>query len=251
MVFFSSIAVLVFFVFVYVIAIKKKDFGVVDIAWGPAHLLCTLIAWGYSASLDIQKVLVFVFIAIWAIRLSFYIFLRKGNKEDWRYAKMRSDWGGKANVRAFFQIFLLQALLVLIFSSPIFFLFSQTIEQWNPFSFIGIALFVLGFSFESIADLQMYLFKSKPENKGRICMSGLWAFSRHPNYFGECILWWGIYAMCIAYHVGFFFIYAPALLTFLLVRISGVTLLESKYKDNTEYQEYIRRVPSFIPWFSK
>jgi len=164
---------------------------------------------------------------------------------------------------------MLQGGLIILMSFPIFFINTITtyylpwaIYAPGPgelgFHYIdlaGIIIWTVGFLFETIGDLQMFFFKRNPENKGKIMNKGLWKYTRHPNYFGETTLWWGIFLMVIPITKFFpyvwFSIISPIVITFLLLRVSGITLLERKWSDNTEYEEYKRKTSAFIPWFPK
>lgn len=244
----SAIIIFLLVNVLYFVALSRKDYGLVDMAWGPGFIITTIVFWAQNPFLDWQKGMLFIFLLAWATRLSTYIYFRHYHKEDWRYAEWRKTHGKWANLSAYFQIFLLQACTMLVLASPLFFLFSRDTSIWNIFSYLGTALFIIGFWFEIVADFQLFSFKAKAENKGKVLTRGLWKLCRHPNYFGEVVLWWGIYFFCVPYTNGIWMIYAPALLTFLILKVSGMALVEKRHKNDPEYQKYAKTTSAFIPW---
>jgi steroid 5-alpha reductase family enzyme len=140
---------------------------------------------------------------------------------------------------------------MLIVVSPVFILHYDTGGKLGLLEIIGAAVWIIGYLFESIGDLQMMNFKKDPANKGKIITSGVWKYTRHPNYFGESAMWWGIFLIVVNIANGLWGIISPATITFLLLFVSGIPLLEKKYKDNPEFQEYARKTSIFIPWFPK
>ncbi len=246
-----GVALLLYFHVWYLISLLFKDFGVVDMAWGPGFFLVGLLSIYPFQEINPQQILVVTMVGIWALRLFAYIFLRHKKKEDWRYAKWRKEWGAWANIRAYFQVFLLQFVILMILSSPLQFILKQKLSLWGTFSWIGLILFVVGFLWESVADYQMLLFKRQKKHEGEILNRGLWLYSRHPNYFGESLVWWGIAFFSLPYPYGWIFLLAPALLTLFLLKVSGVSLLESKYRNHQSYQQYKESTNAFFPWFPK
>ncbi|MBY9001019.1 MAG: DUF1295 domain-containing protein [Candidatus Heimdallarchaeota archaeon] len=204
-------------------------------------------------------------VTAWAIRLTVYLTIRSwGKPEDFRYKKWREDWGDKFMINSYFRVYMLQGLLIILMSFPIFFI-NAIQEYYIPFAIqidpsiamiwidvVGIALWTIGFLFETIGDSQMYLFKKNPANKGKIMDKGLWKYTRHPNYFGEATLWWGVFLMVISTALVqpyvWFSVISPIVITFLLLRVSGVTMLEKKWFDNPEYAAYQKKTSAFFPW---
>ncbi len=193
--------------------------------------------------------------AIWALRLSGYIFLRsmKLGKEDYRYTEMRKGWGDKANISAYFKVFMLQATLSLIIASPLYFIhqFPSAKPFGTAFDYLGVAMWGIGFFFEAVGDHQKSAFKKNPENNNKVLTSGLWRYTRHPNYFGEALLWWGLGFVALSQIPFYYAFVGPFLLHLLLLKVSGVALLEQKYNGNTDYDEYKRKTNAFIPWFPR
>ena len=248
----SAVTVLSFMIFMFILAQLLKNNSIVDIGWGIGFILITLILLITKMSVDLKEIILSAMILIWGARLSLHIFIRaRGKGEDFRYAQWRKDWGKNAVLYAFIKVFLLQGLIMIFIALPIMVEFSSNNDKLNPFSFIGVLIFVFGLIFESIGDFQMYYFKKNPENKGKIIKSGLWKFTRHPNYFGEAVLWWGIGIFTISSDLWLISFIGPLILNLLLVFVSGVPLLEKKYEGNKEWEDYKKVTPMFVPFFGK
>jgi steroid 5-alpha reductase family enzyme len=236
----------------FIIAQIKKDNSIVDIAWGLGFILVAFLSLKLNQNYGIQQRLVAILVLIWGIRLSVHIFFRNlGRGEDFRYKNWRDQWGNKAILYSFLKVFMLQGLVLTIVAYPIMLINSYPINRFNALVIIGFIIWLTGFLVESIGDYQLYRFKKNPENKGKIMKSGLWRYTRHPNYFGESLIWWGIFLIVLPAPYGWTTIISPILMTFLLVKVSGKPMLEEKYSDNPEYQEYQRNTSGFIPWFPK
>ncbi len=238
----------IFFWFLISIFIKKND--IADVAWGLGFLLISWSAWylsEYSAISFIANILV----SIWALRLTFHIYRRnKGKPEDFRYANWRKHWKN-FYLRSFLQVFLLQGLFLYIISIPIIFINHNSPQKFSLLTIIGILIWLIGFMFETIADYQLKIFKSNSNNKGKIITTGLWKYSRHPNYFGEVVLWWGIFIISLSIDKGVYTIISPILITYLICYVSGIPMLEEKYKGNIEFEDYKKRTSAFFPLPSK
>lgn len=242
-----TLLTLCFFTTLYLFAYLKKDNSIVDIAWGASFVLVSTFAFFQTENFSARAIILLILVALWGIRLSTHIAIRNhGKPEDFRYRNWRETWGKTFYLRSYFQIFLLQGFLMLIIASPLYLTFAATPKPLTILDLLGLSLFLLGFLYESIGDYQLSQFKKNLNNKGKIMKTGLWSTTRHPNYFGEVTLWWGIYL--IAASAGqIFTIISPLLITFLILRVSGVTMLEKKYHNNPEYQEYIKNTPAFFP----
>ncbi len=248
----SIVEVFLYMNLIFIIAVIKKNNGIVDIAWGLGFILVALFNFFYIPGFTARQLLVTLLIVLWGIRLAHYVNCRNKNKpEDFRYANWRREWGKYWMIRTYFQVFMFQGLFMLIVVSPVFILHYDTGGKLGLLEIIGSAVWIIGFLFESIGDLQMMNFKKNPANKGKIITSGVWKYTRHPNYFGESAMWWGIFLIVVNIANGLWGIISPATITFLLLFVSGIPLLEKKYKDNPEFQEYARKTSIFIPWFPK
>ncbi|MGB0453710.1 MAG: DUF1295 domain-containing protein [Bacteriovoracaceae bacterium] len=248
--------VFAFFNLFFVWALIKKDFSVIDIAWGLSYLLI-FISSGYFVGdeLSLREGVIGLLVMIWALRLSGYIFYRstKTKTEDYRYAAWREEWGEKANQTAYKRVYMLQAVLSLVMASPLILIhfYSDNQSFGTVFDYIGITIWVIGFLFEAIGDYQKHVFKSREENRGKVLRTGLWQYTRHPNYFGEVLLWWGIFFLIINEVPFYFAIFGPLFTTFLILKVSGVAMLEKKYESNKEYDEYKNVTNTFFPWFPR
>ena len=244
----SSIFVLIFFNLIYFLAIMEKDFSIVDVAWGMGFILVLVIALSRIAPNDIRSSILAMMVLIWGLRLSVFLFFRnKGKGEDYRYQNMRNRWGKKANLKAYFYIFLMQAVLLLIISSPIILIMKNSISPLAWSDFLGIAIFIFGMVFETVADWQVYRFKTHPQNAGKLFTRGLYKYSRHPNYFGEFLVWWGVFCLSIADGPILLCLIGPVTISFLLLKVSSIPLLEKKRKENPEYQAWRDKTSAFIP----
>jgi len=232
----------------YLVSRALTRFDVADIGWGPGFIVSAVTAAAINESLNPRAYLVMALVIIWGMRLSLHVYLRnRGKPEDARYRSWRQEWGKNANIRAFFQIFMLQGLLVMVISLPV----TSVIRAGRmPFTILdaaGLLIWAMGFLFEAISDLQLVRFKKDAAHKGKIIMTGLWRYSRHPNYFGEVTLWWGIYLIAVAAGAGWPMIIGPLTITFLILKVSGIPMLEKKYEGNPEFEEYRQRTSAFFP----
>ncbi len=231
-----------------------KNVSIVDIFWGFGFVVINAFFVFMSGDLNIRKILIFILVSIWGLRLSLYLALRNiGKGEDFRYQEFRRNYGAKRYWWfSYFQTFLLQAAIMLIVSLPLFGIsISNHSSDLNLFDFLGILLWLIGFSFEAGGDYQLARFKSKSENKGKILASGFWKYTRHPNYFGDSAVWWA-YALISIAAGSYWQIIGSILMTVVIIKVSGVALLEKTlHKSKPGYQEYIRKTSAFFPWFPK
>ncbi len=242
-----------FMTFGFFVAIKRNDNSIADIMWGLGFIIIALFTLFYSGSYIPRQWLITILVLLWGIRLSMQIIIRKiGKGEDARYKKMREDWGNKAIIKSFWNVFMLQGFIMLIISLPVIYVNSVIVQpKLTIYDFIGLILWIIGFLFESIGDLQLYYFLSNPSNKGKILNTGLWKYTRHPNYFGESLMWWGIFCIALSLPSSFFTIISPILITYLLVFVSGIPLAEKQMENNPQFLEYKKQTSAFFPWFTK
>jgi steroid 5-alpha reductase family enzyme len=248
----SAIVVFLFMVVVFALAALMKDNSIVDIAWGLGFICVVLFYLFYSTEHGARQILVSVLVVIWGIRLAVHIALRKrGKGEDWRYARWRKQWKNWFYLRSFLQIYMLQGIFLLIIVYPAVLVLLSPFEKITVFDILGTAVWIVGFIFETVGDHQLSRFKNKPESRGQIMTSGLWKYTRHPNYFGEATMWWGIFAIALSVPLGWTAIISPLLITVLLLKVSGVSMLEKKYADNTSFRDYASKTSVFFPWFPR
>ena len=237
------------FVFLYMtlgflIGLATKDNSVADVLWGLGFVLIAWYSLIRASTFEIEQLLITSLVSIWGLRLFAHILARKWKKpEDYRYAKWRKDWGKWVNLRAYFQVFLLQGLMMFIISAPILLvnLYYQERSYW--YWIAGVSVWLIGFFFEAAGDAQLRDFV-KTKKKGEIMTKGLWKYTRHPNYFGESAMWWGLFVLSGQWLA----IVSPLLLTFLLLKVSGVPLLEKKYEGNPAWEAYKKKTSVFVPW---
>jgi steroid 5-alpha reductase family enzyme len=232
----------------FLVALKLRRNDVADVAWGAGFIVLALAGQFAAAAISIRGLLVLALVIIWGVRLSLHIGLRnRGKSEDARYRKWREEWGAHATVRAFFQVFLLQGFLAVVILFPVTYILAHQGFDVTWLDAMGIAVWLMGFAFEAIGDLQLAQFKNVPGNRGRVITSGLWKYTRHPNYFGEVTLWWGVWLIACSAPGGWKTVFGPATITALILLVSGIPLLERKYEGNLEFKEYQRRTSAFFP----
>jgi steroid 5-alpha reductase family enzyme len=257
----TLLAIFVLFVIFYIIGLVDKKVNTVDIAYGLGYIVAAILPWILSddgAFLIERKIIITVFIILWGARIAVFLTFRsfgkdEKTKEDRRFKIMRDDWGKTFWWRSFVQLYISQVILVFIIGFPAIVTNSSTEVGLVVTDYIGIGIWIVGFFFEFTADLQMLLFKRKPENKGKVMTKGLWKFSRHPNYFGEITMWLGIFFVGLSpYRVlNFVGVISPIIIALALIFVSGIPLAEKRYENNEEYQEYKKRTSALIPWIPR
>ena len=245
---FQSLVIILYAVTWFIVAVIKNRNDVADIAWGGGFVCAALTAYLTAGLNQARSILVLVLVIAWGVRLMLHISIRnRGRPEDYRYKAWRHEWGSNYLVRSFLQVFLLQGFLLLVISLPVTLTITRGGPPFGVLDAIGFCIWLFGFSFEAIGDFQLLQFKSNPANKGKIITSGLWRYTRHPNYFGEVTLWWGIFVICLTVPGILWTVVGPLTITWLILRVSGTPLLEKRYVDNPEYAEYIKKTSSFFP----
>lgn len=245
--------ILVLMTLLWLVSLVLKNSSIVDVFWGIGFIIVAWLAFflapqGYLP----RKQIVVALVTIWGLRLAVHIGIRNwGKPEDFRYAKWRQENGPRWWWISFFQVFLLQGVLMWIIAAPIGAAQTSGFPAiLTPLDIIGAALWIVGLLFETIGDLQLMNFKADTSNRGKILTTGLWKYTRHPNYFGEAVLWWGYYVIALAAGA-WWTIFSPILMTFLLMIVSGVAMLERTMQTRPGYEEYITRTSAFVPWFPK
>ncbi|MBL7977211.1 MAG: DUF1295 domain-containing protein [Bacteroidetes Order II. Incertae sedis bacterium] len=238
---------------VWVLSLIRRDSGIVDVFWGLGFLMLSLYTFWWE-SVGVPRQFVFMaMVLIWSLRLAMHIFFRGvGKPEDWRYAQWRSAQPLQWWWKSYLKVFMLQgAIMLVLFPVMMVVLVTPIPDDWTVWDTVGSVLWGWGVIFEWVADRQLRKWKKNPQNSGQVMDRGLWRYSRHPNYFGEAVLWWGY--GCFAVGVGgWWTLYAPLMMTYLLVRVSGVAMLETGLiTRKLAYQGYIQRTSAFIPWRPK
>lgn len=250
----SGLVILGLMTVLWLLSLQVRDSSIVDIFWGTGFVIVFWILTCLAPGPVTPRLhLLGMVVTVWGLRLSLYIYSRnKGKGEDFRYAKWREEAGPSWWWRSFFKVFFLQGFLMWIIAVPL--VAAQLGDTTSPFKcldYTGAALWLVGFIFEAGGDWQLARFKSYPENKGKLLSSGLWSLTRHPNYFGDAAQWWGFYLIAASTGAQWT-IFSPIIMTFLLMRISGVAMLEKTLKDTKPgYAEYVERTSAFIPWLPR
>jgi len=233
-------------------ALAKGRNDVADIAWGGGFVCAALTAYIVQGVNEGRALLILALVTTWGLRLMLHIGWRnRGKPEDHRYKAWREEWGESFLLRTFLQVFLLQGFLVLIISLPVTWVLTHNGPPINILDTVGVCIWIFGFSFEAIGDFQLLQFKSKPANKGKIITSGLWRYTRHPTYFGEVTLWWGLFIICLSVPGVLWTIVGPVTITYLILKVSGTPMLEKRYADNPQYAKYIQSTSAFFPLLPK
>lgn len=234
-------------VWFFIAQIKRRN-DVADIAWGTGFIIIAITALLVTDRITSRGLLSLFLVMLWGLRLATHIYMRNRRKsEDPRYRKWKEEWGKHAVLRAFLQVFLFQGFLIVIISLPVTFIIMSGEIPVGIFDLLGVGIWLMGFIFEAVGDYQLLQYKRDPSHKGKIMNQGLWTYTRHPNYFGEVTLWWGMYLIALSVQQGWMTVLGPLTITFLILKVSGIPLLEDKYKDNPEFQKYKRRTSAFFP----
>jgi steroid 5-alpha reductase family enzyme len=239
---------------VWLLSLVKKDASIVDTFWGLGFVLIAAVCYATTNGYHHRKLLMLSVVAVWGIRLASHIFLRnKGKGEDFRYKAMRARYGDRFPIVSLFMVFGLQGLLMWIISLPIQIAeISSETARLTWLDWAGASIWLTGFLFESIGDAQLARFKADPSNKGKVMDRGLWRYTRHPNYFGDALLWWGLFLIALSTPHGALTVISPLMMTGLLMKVSGVALLEKTLsKTKPEYSRYVRQTSAFFPWMPR
>jgi steroid 5-alpha reductase family enzyme len=247
----SALVILIYMILVWIVSVALKNASIVDTFWGLGFVLVAVTAFiladdGFQG----RKVLITALVTIWGVRLAAHITRRNwGKGEDFRYQAFRQKYGPERYWWfSFFQVFLLQGVLLWIIAAPL--VAAQVFASPDHFTLadgIGVLVWGVGFFFEAVGDWQLVRFKKNPANQGKVLDRGLWAYTRHPNYFGDAAVWWGYYLIALSTGWGALTIFSPALMSFLLVFVSGVAMLEKSMRQKPKYDDYRRRTSAFFP----
>ena len=238
----------------WLVSLALKNSSIVDIFWGTGFVIITWAAFLLTPDgITARKLLLSVLVTIWGLRLSLHILMRNwGKPEDFRYQVWRKEAGAAWWWRSFFKVFLLQGVLLWIISAPLLAAqISALPDHLTWLDYLAVAVWLVGFFFEAVGDWQLARFKANPANKGKVLNKGVWRYSRHPNYFGDAAQWWAYYLVALVAG-GWWTIFSPILMTALLMRVSGVTLLEKNLiEEKPGYKAYVETTSVFIPWIPR
>jgi steroid 5-alpha reductase family enzyme len=240
--------VFIYMTALFIVAYFLKDNSIADVFWGPGFVVICVFSILQAPEFDERKLIVSCLVFLWALRLSLHILLRNRRRgEDFRYRQFRETWK-HFTVRSYFQIFLLQGFLMLIIAAPVVYILllpSYPLGIWDN---VGLFIFGMGFFFEMIGDYQLTVFRKDPLNQGKILTTGLWSLTRHPNYFGEALIWWGLSCYALDLPYGWVTLVSPVVITLLLRFVSGVPLLEKKYRGRADWEEYCGKTAPLVPF---
>ena len=245
----AAITILCIMVATWLLSLILKNASIVDIVWG---LGFAITSWVLAITIDgdnTRQILLAVMVGSWGLRLGGYLAKRNiGHGEDWRYKAMRKKKGARFGLISLVTVFGLQGVLMWVVSLPVMFGNSDATPGVGPLAVIGVMVWAVGLSFEAVGDWQLVQFKKDPNNVGKVMQTGLWSLTRHPNYFGDALLWWGIGIVGAETGSGVIGFIGPVVMTVFLLRVSGVPMLErSLMKRREGYAEYAARTSSFIP----
>lgn len=244
----NLVLLLIYMTAFFAVARKRHRLDTVDTAWGGGFVLiawATFLQYPSNASLVIA-----LLISIWGFRLAKHILRRslRHSEDDPRYTAMAEKWQGKNYwLRVYLSIFVLQGILILLVGAPISAVIGEKIKAMAWVMDVGAVVWLIGFIFEMVGDRQLAHFRSDLNNKGKVMDTGLWRLSRHPNYFGEVVQWFGIGIIACQASWGWLGLIGPALLTFLIVKVSGIPPIEKRKASDPNYQEYKQRTSQLIP----
>ncbi|MEO7159877.1 MAG: DUF1295 domain-containing protein [Polaromonas sp.] len=250
--FVAGMAIIAILTPVWLLTLLTRNAGVMDVVYSLAVSLSTMVLLIVDGNYSVRQIVLMVLVAVWSGRLVHHASGTNlgSNGEQQPYAKWRVQFGSRWWWWSYFQVFLLQGGLVWIWMLPIVLAISAKPGPLGTLDVIGIAVWLIGFVFQAGADWQLKRFKANPSNKGKVLQSGLWSLSRHPNYFGEAVMWWGYFAFGLANPYGWLGIIGPIYVTWFMSKGSAAPMLDRHMlKSKVDYAQYVARVPSFFPFF--
>jgi steroid 5-alpha reductase family enzyme len=243
--------ILIYMTLVWLWSVRSSNAGIVDVFWGPGFLLAALVYYALTPEGFLpRKVLIVMLVAVWGLRLGLHLGLRNiGKREDPRYARWRAEGGRLWWLHSYLKVFVLQGVIMWLVAMPLLLAQASPLPDYlTVFDYAAILVWGVGFFFEAVGDWQLTRFKADPANQGRVMESGLWKYTRHPNYFGDAACWWGYGLVALSVPFGFLGLLSALAMTLLLMRVSGVPLLESRLKETRpDYAAYIARTNAFFP----
>lgn len=257
---YSALALFIFMHIAFLVGTALKNNGVIDSFYGLGYVVLAWSSFLLMGTYSIHQIVVTVLVTLWGLRLAIHVTNRNwGKPEDKRYQNMRERYGDKVILKSYLKIYLWQGMVIFLVGFPAVFINANPSPQlvfidWSTFTLIaGTAIWIFGFYFEAFGDYQLAHFLKQPKNKGEVMDKGVWKYTQHPNYFGEVTMWWGIWGIAtgIYFPYGFITIFGPILINFMIIKVSGVALLNKRFEGDDKYADYRRRTPSFIPWFPK
>lgn len=250
----NLMAVLILMFMGWLISIYRRNVTVVDSLWGMGFVLIAWLTWFQADGNAVRQLLLAVLTTVWGVRLSIFLTWRNyGKGEDPRYAQWRQTGGRWFWLTSLFKVFLLQALFLWVIALTIQAGQTSTSPpQVVLLDLLGATVWLVGFVFEAVGDWQLAKFKSNPANRGKVMKRGLWRYTRHPNYFGECLIWWGVFIIAFSDLHNWWTVISPVIVTLVLIKMTGIALTEKLIiEKRPEYLEYMKTTPAFVPWKPK
>lgn len=248
---YCGLLVFVYMTVWFAVSLVMRRADLADVAWGLGFMaIATSLLVRAGAPGTVRQITVAVLVFIWGSRLAGHVArrnLRPGHGEDPRYAAWRQDWGRWFALRSYFQVFLLQGVFMMAVAAPVLVSGSVHDAGFGVLEYAGALLWTVGFVFEAVGDAQLARFLNDPENRGHIMDRGLWSWTRHPNYFGESMMWWGLAVMCLGAAGGWIALVGPVTITWSLLKVSGIPMLEAHWAGNPEWEAYKKRTSAFLP----
>ena len=252
--FFLTLA-LVLFVYIdfwFVLSLVHKRNDVADVAWGLGFVILTWYGLLMSGMYESRQILVTVLVTLWGVRLAWHIHTRNSKKgEDSRYQAWREEWGKWFIIRSYFQVYILQGIFLFLIVLPVLYVQHFDGPVLGVLDLVGVLVWGLGFYFEVVGDRQLRDFIKDKNNHGKILTTGLWRYTRHPNYFGEVTQWWGIWLLALSVPGSFWTLIGPMTITYLIIFVSGIPMLEKRYAGNVDFEEYKKTTSVFFPFFTR
>ncbi len=248
----ALIVVFIYFLLFFIVGTIIKNNSIVDIGWGFGFVLTVWVLFFISKDYTVSKIIVNTMVTIWGLRL-FYTILKRNlfKEEDFRYKNWRKEWGKYVIPRAFFQVYMFQGLFMLTVGVGAFYVNIYDIA-FSWLMVIGVVIWIIGFYFEAKGDYELKQHIKNSENRGKLLTTGLWKYTRHPNYFGEAVMWWGIFLVIIISDLSLWYLaISPIIITFLLRFVSGVPMLERKMSKKPGWDEYAKKTSAFIPFLGR
>ena len=238
----------------WLISLVLRNVTIVDTLWGLGFVLVGWITFYMAGGYAGRKILIAVLTTLWGLRLAAHLSWRNwGAGEDPRYGAWRKASGKQFWIVSLFKVFILQAVFLWVIALALQIgQIAPTPEHFTGFDLLGLLVWLLGFFFEAVSDFQLARFKADPETKGKVMKQGLWKYSRHPNYFGESLIWWGIFLIALATPNSWWTVISPLVITAVLLKMTGIPLTEKSISNRRPgYKDYIRQTNAFFPWFPR
>ncbi len=236
----------------FLLSLRLRDNSIADIAYGPMFAIGVWAAALAHGSGHPRQLLLIAMVTVWGLRLAIHIWVRnRGRGEDPRYRAWREHWGRWFVLRSLLQIYVLQGTIVLVISAPVLLAVRKPGGPLGPLDAAGVLVWAIGLVFEAVGDAQLLRFVRDPSRRGLVLDTGLWRYTRHPNYFGEALLWWGPFLVALSMPDGAWALVSPLTIDALLLFVSGIPMLEARMASSPAFRAYQVRTSAFVPWFPR